>query len=114
MVGPSSGGSNSYDNELQAGQKLYDRRFNNSEPMYNTANPQQQHHHQEQHGRQGHANGGNGHLNATHHSSQHPHHQPHLGNAGVGRSASPAPSSASDASRIKEKKKLKNLFSSKK
>lgn len=91
--------SSSYDSDLQASQKLYDRRFNSSEPSY--PHPSQQHN----------GGGGNGHLPAAHTMIN----QAHLNPANnMGRSTSPAPSGASEASRAKDKKKLKNLFSSKK
>jgi syntaxin-binding protein 1 len=91
--------TNSHDNELQASQKLYDRRFNSSEPHYSTQSPAP----------------ANGSGNGQYQSPANPqHHQSHLHHNPMDRSASPAPSSASDASKVKEKNRLKSLFSSKK
>lgn len=109
---------NSYDQELQASQGLYDRRFTAPEIV----SPSHNH------------SSGNGHVahqsnHASSHqqrpqqspqqysSHQHSNSQPppllHP-NANYDRSASPAPSSASNASKLKERKGLKGLFSSKK
>jgi syntaxin-binding protein 1 len=94
-----------YDNDLQASQQLYDRRFNTSEPQY----PTQQHNTPNQASLP--ANGGG---NGKYHPSGGHHQQTHLHGSPMDRSASPAPSNASDASKIKEKSRLKSLFSSKK
>ncbi|UZJ52783.1 hypothetical protein CBS101457_002103 [Exobasidium rhododendri] len=102
---PPSASSSNYDHELQAGQQVYDRRFNHAAapPQQHTNGSCETHHHPENH-----------HL--SNHPGQHhqPHTQPHLTHSNNNRSASPAPSSASSAGRLREKKGLKNLFSSKK
>lgn len=91
---------NSHDNDLQVSQNLYDRRFNTSEPHYST---------------QSHASANGSSSNGQHHKQGNPQqHGSHLHHNPTDRSASPAPSSASDASKVKEKNRLKSLFSSKK